>query len=85
MDFAEFKKMIGRISPMGEKNSQKLQSLFVKLLEEQKMDWSACECADFPEFLWLLYSLLETNFAGLRQKMKPLEGLGSARQASDSH
>lgn len=68
LSLAEFKGMIAKICPMGDRNSTALTTLFYTTTQRQEKVEGRRECADFPEFLLLLAQLLDTNFGSIKER-----------------
>merc|ERR1712007_93005 len=71
LSFAQVKELIASICPLGEKHSTELISIFRANLSRhasQSGKESKHDELDFPELLWLLQTLWETNFAGIKDK-----------------
>lgn len=84
LSLSEFKKMIAAICPMGDKNTAALTSLFQKSTCRQKGVEGRRDHADFPEFLWLLHQLLDTNFGGIRELLETNFGAKRDRISAES-
>jgi len=63
----EFKKMIATVCPMGNRNSEQFNQMFHRITARQCFVEGQRDCADFPEFLWLMKELLDTNFGGIKE------------------
>jgi len=64
----EFKKMIAAICPMGDRNSNAFSQMFREVCARQCFVEGKKDHADFPEFIWLMRRLLDTNFGGIKEK-----------------
>merc|ERR1711988_783521 len=53
---------------MGDKNAATLAQSFEKITSRQHGVEGRRDHADFPEFLWLMKHLLDTNFGGIRER-----------------
>eukprot|EP00931_Biecheleriopsis_adriatica_P020307 TRINITY_DN13616_c0_g1_i1.p1 TRINITY_DN13616_c0_g1~~TRINITY_DN13616_c0_g1_i1.p1 ORF type:complete len:700 (+),score=164.33 TRINITY_DN13616_c0_g1_i1:186-2102(+) len=55
ISLTDFKVMIAPVCPMGEKNSQRVDEIWLEV-KRQKSD-----CADFAEFLWVMHKLINSE------------------------
>jgi len=68
LSWDEFRGMIDEISPLGDKAVDVLRKSFCLATDRQcGVEGNKEEC-DFPEFLWLMQEVLDTNFAGIKEK-----------------
>jgi len=82
LPFEEFEAMIHGICPLGDRNLAILEGMFSEALviydntDELRELSNASEldpkggrdCIDFPEFLWIMKQILDTNFGGVLQR-----------------
>merc|ERR1711920_914960 len=68
LGFEDVKKLLECIVPMGAKNVEQLQKEYLTLAVRQEGVMGEEELLDFPEFLWLMRALLDTNFANMTDR-----------------
>merc|ERR1711920_818262 len=64
----EFKHLIGIVCPMGDKNSTAFIEIFHEMSKRQRGVEGSADQLDFPEFLWLLKHLHDTNFGNMQER-----------------
>jgi len=67
----EVKTMIAQICPLGDQNNKDLTNMFHLITRKHHMKNAQAETkdtADFPEFLYLMQRLLDSNFAFIRER-----------------
>jgi len=65
LGFDQIKELLKCLVPMGSKNVEELKSKFFEFSAKQMGVIGGAELLDFPEFLWLMRELVDTNFAGM--------------------
>lgn len=80
LTFAAFRRMIGTVCPVGERNTQTLTDIFNSTVLER----DGTRTADFPEFLLLMRKLLDTDFGGLAERTQNAAGDLNSRNRSFS-
>jgi len=84
LSLEDVKIMMAAVCPMGAKNSQDLENIFLHVKERaNKLSESSNAGIEFPDFLRLMRKLIDTNWAGLRDKFfEP--GTNAADAAGDA-
>merc|ERR1712139_663935 len=65
--FEEVQILLGAIVPMGAKNISQLRQKFFEFASMQDGVDGSDDKLDFPEFLWLMRELLDSNFANMSE------------------
>lgn len=68
LSFEDLRRMIHMITPLGDQLVAELFSRFQEATGRQIGVEGDRSQADFPEFLWLMRKLLDTNFANIKEK-----------------
>merc|ERR1712080_765176 len=65
LSFQDLRKMLCTICPLGDKNATELNGHLRKITQRRNKAGGVEDISDmdFPEFLWLMHRLLDTNFA----------------------
>merc|ERR1712117_277117 len=79
LSFGEVRRMIHNIIPLGDKYVKELRGIFNEITTHDAgsstpstpRSLRSPNTMDFPEFLWLMMRLLDSNFARIRDKTSP--------------
>jgi len=87
---SEVRHMIQKVCPLGDRNGTELHRLFVSVREQvtkeqgQKLEGSK-DSVDFPEFLLLMRTLLDQNFANIQARLAMTgDGNGNSKGSAEA-